>query len=177
MRAEPVAVAFANTRSSAGRDRIDHLDLWRAWSGERPGLRTIGLAVDSEGLRHLRAVRDEVQAVLRATALAAPADATALGRTLELAGAASPLTLRRRDDRYELAVTGNGSAATAVAHHLARAAVDLLVTGPALTACAGQGCLKVFTATRAARRWCDGSVCGNRARVRAHHQRHSGSAP
>lgn len=185
MRAEPVAVGFANTRSSAGRDRIDGLDPWRAWAGERPGLRTLGAAVDPAGLVRLRALRDDVQEVLRAAALSAAPGAAALDRIVEPAGSASPLALRPREGRYELAAaggeggygSGGGSAAAVLAHHLARATVDLLVTGPALTACAGQGCLKVFVATRADRRWCDGAACGNRARVRAHHRRHPRPEP
>jgi predicted RNA-binding Zn ribbon-like protein len=40
-----------------------------------------------------------------------------------------------------------------------------------LGVCQGAGCLKVFTATRADRRWCDSAVCGNRARVKAHARR------
>lgn len=173
MPAEPAAVAFANTRSSAGRDRIDGLDPWRAWAGERPGLRAVGLAVDPGGLRRLRAVRDDVQAVLRAAALAEPPGGAALDRVLDLARARAPLGLDLHEGRYVLSAPEGGDPAAVLTHHLSRAAVDLLVDGPPLSACQGEDCLKVFTATRAARRWCDSAVCGNRARVRAHHRRHS----
>jgi predicted RNA-binding Zn ribbon-like protein len=175
MRPEPVAVAFANTRSSAGRDRIADLTRWHAWLKAWPGLASAGRSVDADGLARLRSVRDDVQTVLRAAALALPPDEAALGRVLDPARVPSPLELRRLHGPggYELAVPGGEDPGEVVARHLARAAVDVLVTGPALAACRGEGCLKVFVATRADRRWCDSAVCGNRTRVRAHHQRHT----
>jgi hypothetical protein len=65
---EPVAIAFANTRSSTHRDRIQTLTQWRAWVDAWPGLRPAGYAVDPDGLRALRATRDDLQLLLRAAA-------------------------------------------------------------------------------------------------------------
>jgi predicted RNA-binding Zn ribbon-like protein len=61
---EPIAIAFANTRSSSHRDRIATLAQWRAWVDTWPGLRPAGHAVDVEGLLALRATRDNVQLLL-----------------------------------------------------------------------------------------------------------------
>ncbi|GAB2491674.1 CGNR zinc finger domain-containing protein [Nocardiopsis aegyptia] len=174
MPAEPVAVAFANTRSSRHRDRIETLDRWRAWSDARDGLRTVGRAVDADGLADLRAVRDDVQELLRGAARGREPDPGAAERLLRLARASAPFGLGWRADRYELTVPEHGTPAAAVAHHLAGAAVGLLVTGPPLAVCRGEDCLKVFVATRADRRWCDSAACGNRARVRSHQRRRSG---
>ncbi|WP_053614744.1 ABATE domain-containing protein [Nocardiopsis sp. NRRL B-16309] len=173
MPAEPVAVGFANTRSSPRRDRIEGIDRWHAWSDARDGLRTLGRAVDADGLAELRAVRDDVQEVLRAAALARTPDHAAAERLLWLARTPPPFGLGWRGDRYELTVPPDGTPAAALAHHLASAAVGLLVTGPPLAVCQGENCLKLFVATRADRRWCDGAACGNRARVRSHHRRHN----
>ncbi|RKS10080.1 putative RNA-binding Zn ribbon-like protein [Nocardiopsis sp. Huas11] len=173
MPAEPVAVAFANTRSSPHRDRIAELDQWRAWCDARPGLKAVGRAVDADGLTLLRAARDDVQEVLRAAAAREDPDPAVVDRLPALTRGPAP-GLAWHGDRYELTVPEGGSPAAALAHHLAGAAMGLVVTGPPLAVCRGQGCLKVFVATRADRRWCDGAACGNRARVRSHHRKRSG---
>jgi predicted RNA-binding Zn ribbon-like protein len=64
--------------------------------------------------------------------------------------------------------------AEVLARYLARAALDLLLTGPPLRACQGQGCLRMFVASRPDRRWCDSAVCGNRSRVRTHYHQRAG---
>jgi predicted RNA-binding Zn ribbon-like protein len=66
--------------------------------------------------------------------------------------------------------------AEVLARYLARAALDLLLTGPPLRACQGQGCLRMFVASRPDRRWCDSAVCGNRSRVRTHYHQRAGRA-
>jgi predicted RNA-binding Zn ribbon-like protein len=63
--------------------------------------------------------------------------------------------------------------ATVIAHHLAHATFDLLLTGSPLMTCQGHECLKIFLASRPDRRWCDSAVCGNRSRVRTHNHRHA----
>jgi len=72
MSGEPVGVAFANTRSSAERDRIADVGGWRAWLELWPGLRTVGDAVDSVGLAWLRVVRDTRNHEIESVALAKP---------------------------------------------------------------------------------------------------------
>jgi predicted RNA-binding Zn ribbon-like protein len=169
MSPEPVAVAFANTRSSGARDRLATLGQWRAWVDGWPGLRAVGRRIDADGLTALRGVRDDVQRVLRT------GDAAAAARVTGLAGRRPAHEIGWEAGRPVLVVPDAGDPAAAIAHHLARAAVDVLLMGPPLRACQGHGCLKVFVATRADRRWCDSAVCGNRARVSAHRRKASQS--
>jgi len=59
-------------------------------------------------------------------------------------------------------------------HAVARVAAELL-TGPDLDhvkACPGHDCGWLFIDRRGRRRWCSMSSCGNRAKVRAHAERH-----
>ncbi|GAA0956433.1 hypothetical protein GCM10009558_074510 [Virgisporangium aurantiacum] len=165
MPAEPVAIAFANTRSSADRDRIATLTEWRAWVDAWPGLRPAGHAVDADGLLALRSTRDDLQLLLRDVAAGHRPDPALLVRP------AREPELRWHGDRLTLAVPADGTAAAVVAHHLVSAAVDLVVTGPSFAACRGEDCRKLFVASRPDRRWCDSAVCGNRVRVRAHSRR------
>lgn len=168
---EPVAVAFANTRSSSGRDRIATLAAWRAWLRAWPGLRLVGHAIDMQGLLALGVIRDDVQLVLRGAAGGDGRASTAGTRLLELVNAPSSLALRWRAGRPVLAVGRRAGPVAAIGQQLAHAALDLLLTGPPLAICDGRGCLKLFIASRPDRRWCDSAVCGNRARVHAHGQR------
>jgi predicted RNA-binding Zn ribbon-like protein len=168
---EPIAVAFANTRSSSDRDRIATLAAWRAWLGSWPGLRVAGHAVDAPGLLALRTIRDDVQLILRGAAGRGGRQRAPEARLLELARAPSMLALRWRAGRPALALARSAAAAGAMGQHLAHSAIDLLVSGPPLAVCRGRACLKLFVASRPDRRWCDSAVCGNRARVRAHGRR------
>jgi predicted RNA-binding Zn ribbon-like protein len=171
MPTEPVAIAFANTRSSIHRDRIATLTQWRTWVDRWPGLRTAGHAVDADGLLALRATRDDVQLLLRIATGEGRPEQGLTARLLELARSASRLDLRWRHGRPALAVSPHTPPATAIAQHLTYTAFDLLLTGPPLAACQGQDCLKLFLTSRPDRRWCDSAICGNRARVRAHDHR------
>jgi len=168
---EPVAITFANTRSSSRRDRIATLTQWRAWVDAWPGLRVAGHAVDASGLLAVRATRDDVQLLLRSATGEGQPGRGPTARLLELARSSSSLDLRWRAGRLTLAVLPHAAPAALFAQHLAHAAFDLLLTGPPLAACQGQDCLKLFVLSRPDRRWCDGAVCGNRARVRAHGRR------
>lgn len=174
MSAEPVAVAFANTRSSSHRDRIATFAQWRTWIDAWPGLRTAGHAVDADGLHLLRAARDDVQLLLRGVTGEDGPQPEPAARLLKLARSASNLDLHWRHGRPALAVPAGGTPATVIAQHLAHATFDLLLTGLPLMACKGHDCLKVFLVSRPDRRWCDSTVCGNRARVRTHNHRQAG---
>lgn len=166
MPAEPVAIAFANTRSSTDRDRIATLTEWRAWVDDWPGLRPAGHAVDADGLLALRGTRDDLQLLLRDVAAGhRPEPAARLSRSAPEPG------LRWHGAQLTLVVPADSTAAAVIADHLVRAAVDLVVTGPSFAACQGQDCRKLFVASRPDRRWCDSAVCGNRVRVRAHSRR------
>lgn len=174
MLAEPVAVAFANTRSSSQRDRIATVAQWRTWIDAWSGLRSAGHGVDADGLHLLRATRDDVQLLLRDAIGEAGPRREPPARLLQLARSASELDLHWRHGHPTLAAAAGGTPATAIAQHVAHATFDLLLTGPPLMACKGDNCLKVFLASRPDRRWCDSAVCGNRARVRTHNHRHAG---
>jgi predicted RNA-binding Zn ribbon-like protein len=173
MPVEPVAIAFANTRSSADRDRIATLTEWRTWVDAWPGLRPAGHAVDADGLLALRATRDDLQLLLRDVAAGHRPDPATLKRPASgpVSGPASGPELRWRGAQLTLVVPEDSTAVAVIADHLARAAVDLVVTGPSFAACQGQDCRKLFVASRPDRRWCDSAVCGNRVRVRAHSRR------
>jgi predicted RNA-binding Zn ribbon-like protein len=171
---EPVAIAFANTRSSTHSDRIQTFTQWRAWVDAWPGLRPAGYAVDPDGLLALRATRDDLQLLLSAAASGHRPQPTRLS---DLTRLTPSLELRWHADQLTLVVPEDGTAATVIGHHLARSAIDLLLTGPPFAACQGHGCLKLFVAARPDRRWCDSAVCGNRVRVRAHSQRNRHTDP
>lgn len=172
---EPVAIAFANTRSSTHRDRIETLTQWRAWIDAWPGLRPAGYAVDPDGLLALRGTRDDLQLLLRGVASGHRPEPTA--RLAELTRSTPGLDLRWRAAQLTLAVPEGVTAATVIANHLARAAIDLLLTGPPFAACQGHDCRKLFVASRPDRRWCDSAICGNRVRVRAHSHRNRHTNP
>ncbi|MFY1692420.1 CGNR zinc finger domain-containing protein [Plantactinospora sp. WMMB782] len=171
MRPEPIAIAFANTRSSPRRDRIETLTLWRAWIDAWPSLGTAGRAVDVDGLAALRRDRDDVQLLLHSIAGGQQPRPEPTERLLDAARSTRTLELRWPGGHPVLAVPDDVTAATVIAQHLIHAALDLVLTGPPLAACQGRNCRKLFVATRPDRRWCDSAICGNRARVRAHDRR------
>lgn len=168
---EPLAVEFANTRSSANRDRIATLADWRAWLDAWNGLGPVGRRLDAEGLSDLRRLREDVQSVLWAAATGKRADTAALDRILGIADSPLGRDIRWSGHHPSLTAARAESAFAVLGQHLARSTVDVLINGPDLELCAGQDCWRLFTATRADRRWCDSAVCGNRARVRAHARR------
>jgi predicted RNA-binding Zn ribbon-like protein len=171
MQAEPIAVAFANTRSSANRDRIATLADWRAWIDGWTGLRPVGRRVDADGLSDLLRLRDDIQRVLRHAAGGERDDTAAIDRIVRLADSQPRREIRWSVGRPALIAADGELPSAVVGQHLARATLDVLLNGPDLALCAGPDCRRVFIATRADRRWCDSAVCGNRARVRAHAER------
>lgn len=57
---------------------------------------------------------------------------------------------------------------------IAAAVGDLITSGDAreVSACPGRGCGWLFTNPAGRRRWCSMAICGNRAKVRRHAERH-----
>src|SRR5262245_44091614 len=162
---ESVAIEFANTRSSTARDRIATLADWRSWIKGWPGLRSVGLAVEADGLVELRSLRDDLQLFLRASVVRRGFEATSAVRLVELACSVPCAGVDWVTGHATLVAPVGAAPGKIVAQHLARSALDLLVSGPPLAACEGQDCLKLFVDSRPQRRWCDTAVCGNRARV------------
>jgi predicted RNA-binding Zn ribbon-like protein len=172
MNVEPGAIAFANTLSSNGRDRIGTLAQWRSWIDEWPGLRPVGRRVTMDGLSTIQDVRKDIQAVLRGVAGHEPPATAALRRLTVLASSSTDSEIRWRSGRPTVVSGESGDPTPAIVHHLARMTIDLLLSGLfPLKLCTGEGCRKVFIASRPDRLWCDSTVCGNRSRVRAHRQK------
>lgn len=169
VRIEPLAVAFANTRSSDERDRIATLGQFRQWARSWPGLARFLSDIDAAALQQVQLQRDATQAVLHQLAAMHAPPPDVLARATRPGLAAAPFALVSAA-RNSFVVPGKADPASAVIHVLSRALVDLLLAPEAadIRRCQGAGCRKVFIGRRAERRWCDSQVCGNRARVAAH---------
>ncbi|NIH80460.1 CGNR zinc finger domain-containing protein [Amycolatopsis viridis] len=167
---EPLALAFANTRSSRERDRIATLERFRAWARPWPALAGCAAELRSDHLPDVLAHRDATQLVLHRIAAGERPPAEELD--FATGPGLSPAGFRIRPVPGGVALDGTGP--EAVQHLLGRALVDFLLGQQAeqLRRCQGEGCHKVFVSTRAHRRWCDSRICGNRARVAAHARRH-----
>jgi predicted RNA-binding Zn ribbon-like protein len=176
MRAEPIAVEFANTRSSSRRDRIATISEWRIWIDAWPGFRDVGFAIDGADLEQVRLLRDRVQALLRDSVLGSGESIPGHGKqVLEAAHEMPAASLRWRAGRVALAVAKEGRTVDLLTSYLAWAAVETVATGSRLAVCEGHDCYRLFTASRSDRRWCDSNICGNRARVAAHSHRKGGA--
>jgi predicted RNA-binding Zn ribbon-like protein len=169
---EPLAVAFANTRSSTRSDRIATLEQVRQWAAPWAVLGRFLSSLDATALEEIQAVRDSTQTVLRHLAEGSPPPGISLRRATLPGLAAAPFQLLAPKENV-LITPGEGDAMASVVHLLSRGVVDLILSPDAtrLRTCQGAGCLKIFIGQRADRRWCDSKVCGNRARVAAHTRR------
>jgi len=168
---DPLAVDLANTRSSAGRDRIGTLEQFRGWADGWPALAAPAGELSEGELVEVKSQRDTTQLVLHHLAAAEPLPEAVWEQAIEPGLAAAPFRL--------VAVPGGGATLpgqplSTVRHLLGRALVDLVLNlrPGELHRCHGVGCERVFVARRADRRWCDSRICGNRARVAAHARRH-----
>ncbi len=172
---EPLAVSFANTRSSSSRDRIGTLDEFRQWARDWPALRPLAARLPADGLGGLLGCRDAIQSVLHAVADGRTPPVAAFARATDPGLEAAPFHLRPAAGGATL---GRAPSFEAIRHIVARSVVDLLLSPKAaeLRLCEGAGCRKVFATARTNRRWCDTRVCGNRARVAAHARRQAQGA-
>ncbi|MEV0703935.1 CGNR zinc finger domain-containing protein [Saccharopolyspora sp. NPDC050389] len=168
---DPLAIAFANTRSSVARDRIATVDQFREWArswssfaGFLPGIRP-------SALPEIQVHRDATQHVLHRLADGKSPSEEELDRATRCGLAEAAFRLRPARGRIAI----DGDAPGGVAHLLGRAVVDFLLSPQAaeVRRCQGVDCRKVFISHRADRRWCDSRICGNRARVAAHARRRS----
>ncbi len=168
---QPLAVAFANTLSSTGRDRIATLEGFRDWAATWPAFDGMLARLPASAVAGIRAQRDATQLLLHRLADRDPLPGDLLARATRPGLTAAPFRLLPTQ-RGVLAA--NADASTSIEHLLGRAVVDLLLSPhlPELRRCSGTRCRKVFLAHRADRRWCDSRICGNRARVAAHAARH-----
>jgi predicted RNA-binding Zn ribbon-like protein len=183
----PLAMDFANTTHRRGpvdlemlrepadlaewvraqRDEsVPPVDDWAAaGDAERPGPAAAGTT-----LAQIRALRDDVQAVLHAVVDGRPLPTNAVGR-VNAAARAVPLAPQLRDGRTVLEPAAE---APAIDELLARVAVSTIeVAGGAceVAFCDAPGCGGFFEPTRANQVWCS-NACGTRARVARHAARH-----
>ena len=132
--------------------------------------------VAAGALRRARALREALFALFSANAhgrAVPPAALAALNAALPRS--LSPLRLVRAGRRFDW-VRGDGTPdLDGVLHVVAHAAADLLTSGPLdrVRECASPTCAWLFLdqSRNATRRWCDMSVCGNRAKARRHYRR------
>jgi len=169
---EPLAIDLANT---VKRDGARFQELWRtgedvvAWAARQRGrVPPVPAPAAAARLGELRAVRDDVLAVLRAAAAGGPWPRGAAGR----------LDARAREQPVVAQLTAEGPVAARsldpIDELLARAvhdAIDLARDPSRLGFCDAPSCGQLFVRGRADQRWC-GPACGTRARVAAHARRH-----
>jgi predicted RNA-binding Zn ribbon-like protein len=171
---EHLAVAFANTLSSAEHDRIATLEEFREWARPWPPLSRLAVDLPAAALASIGAQRDATQSVLHLLAGREPVPPETLRSATQPGLGGTPFELV-----HESAGIGViGEPASVIRHLLGRAAIDLVI-GPhvvLLRRCAGSECRKVFLAQRPDRRWCDSRICGNRERVAAHARRRTEAA-
>ncbi len=139
---------------------------------------TAAIAVLERGL----ALREALYAVFSAAATGAAPDPQPIDvLNSELGRAMARSQLVAIEDGYTWVWDEGGRALDSMLWPVARSAADLLTSGElqAVRQCAGRACGWLFldTSRNRTRRWCDMSVCGNRAKAQRHHQRlRSGAA-
>ena len=150
-------VRFINTFDiDAGTDDLDTVDGWRSWLGAQ-GLGTCFGPEGTGDLKQARELRDDLRAL-------ASGEQWTRGRQV---GIQVALTV---DGEVEL------SARTAVGFIAAAAAkVAIEKRLDRVKICPADDCRWAFydTSRNHSRQWCSMEVCGNRAKVRTHRQRHA----
>src|SRR3954453_15461892 len=168
---EPLPMDFANTVRRRGMVDHDYLrtgaDL-ASWSEREAGrVPRVSARAAAARLAEVRAVRDDIKAVLWAAATDAPLPARPTARLNALARA-RPLVaqLGRRPGGAHTAPAGRGSAADGLPARVAAATIELVGSGGSdvVRFCDAPSCGDFFAPDRRNQRWCDDS-CGTRARV------------
>src|SRR4051812_31541112 len=171
---EPLPMDFANTTRRRGMVDHDYLrtggDL-ASWSEREAGrVPRVSPRAAAARLEEVRAVRDDVKALLRAAADDAPLPARARTR-LNARARALPLVtqLGRRPGERHTAPAARASAVDELLARVAAAAIELVASGGSdvVRFCDAPSCGDFFAPDRRNQRWCDDS-CGTRARVARH---------
>lgn len=173
---EPLAIDFANTmlrRAMEYEDLLaspeDVVEWARREAPRVPGLQR----ADVDGrLGELRAVRDDVFALLAATADGARLPAAAAER-INARVARHPIVRQLATSPGTAVATARGTddPVDALLAHVADATVALIADpSSGLGLCDAPSCGQFFVRARANQRWC-GPACGNRARVARHARR------
>ena len=175
---EPLAMDFANTIHRRGMVDHDHLRTGAdvaSWCEHEPRrVPRVTARAAAERIDEIRALRDDVHAVLRATVDETLLPGAAVGR-INAWARALPIVAQMGDhpgDPREAPARRAG----AVDELLARVAADtieIVGTGGsgAVRFCDAPSCGGFFAPERANQRWCDDS-CGTRARVARHAAAH-----
>jgi predicted RNA-binding Zn ribbon-like protein len=172
---EPLVLDLVNTRVCRGGEIVDLLDTSQALAAwlraERPRLAWAGKVTpaDLRAVRALRATIDDLLRALRGHARPAPAVVAAINRALSRRHPAPRLTWPGTGPR--LTTPPSGTQCDRLLQMLAADAVQLLTGRHAarIRECAHPGCRLQFLALNPRRRWCSGTLCGNRARVARHY--------
>ena len=133
-------------------------------------------AAAARALRRAVALREVLFGVFSAVAHGRDVPPAALAAlNAALPGALSSLRVVREGRRYAFVRPGAEPDLDAVLHPVVHAAADLLASGPLerVRECAAPACAWLFLdqSRNGSRRWCDMSVCGNRAKARRHYRR------
>jgi predicted RNA-binding Zn ribbon-like protein len=173
------AVDFVNTERVEAEQRIELLhssaDLWR-WA-RRTGVSGPAPRAGAGGRLHrgVRPLRAALRALFESSSggRAPPRGALAV-LNAALRGAPRPAPVVFRAGRFRRAASAPVTVSQLLAA-IAEAAARLLVSEELgrLHRCANLGCILFFVdrSRGARRRWCSMEVCGNRAKVAAHHRR------
>jgi predicted RNA-binding Zn ribbon-like protein len=171
---EPLPIDFANTTRRRGMVDHDYLrtgaDL-ESWSEREAGrVPRVNARAAAARLDEVRAVRDDVKAVLRAAVDDVPLPARATAR-LNARARALPVVgqLGRRAGELRTAPAERASAIDELLARVAAETIALVGSGGSDTIrfCDAPSCGDFFAPDRPNQRWCDDS-CGTRARVARH---------
>jgi predicted RNA-binding Zn ribbon-like protein len=176
---EPLAIDFANTtrrRGAVDRDLLEGGADVTTWARrERGRVPPVAARVAGSRLDEIRHLRDDVQAVLRATAGGATLPPGAVAR-LNARARALPVVgqLGRRPGELSHAPAARGDAVDELLARVAAATIELVGTGDpdAVRFCDAPSCGQFFAPQRPNQRWC-GPACGTRARVARHAAAHA----
>lgn len=154
----------------------DELRLWFAGAGLVPD-RTPLVRVGADWVLAFRALRADVESLVRAELAGTPPPGAALARVNAAAAGPPPGLCAVQDQEGHLVreLCGGVECAGLLAA-VARDAVELL-TDPGdralLRTCEGDGCARVYLDSSRGhrRRWCSSELCGNRERVARHRRR------
>ncbi len=183
------ALDFTNTASGRGTefylDRLTSLaDLfaWAEHAGLTSGVSPPAAAQDEPARNNLAlvaatALRETIHAAMHAIATGKPAPDAALAQLRDAAALRLPaLALEGGvDGHYDWVPATTPTTLEAILGRIALSAIDLLRSAPLarLKCCPGHDCGWLFldTTKNGTRRWCDMSVCGNRAKAKRHRAR------
>jgi predicted RNA-binding Zn ribbon-like protein len=175
---EPLAIDFAN---STRRDGMAEREYFRtgedvaSWCAHEAGrVRPVSAASAAGRLDEIRAVRDDVKAVLRATVDGAPLPVRAAAR-LNARARGLPVVgqLAQRAGELRTVPARRAGAVDELLAHVAAATIELVGSAAPVQFCDAPSCGQFYAPDRPNQVWCSPS-CGTRARVARHAAAHPG---